>query len=119
MADLACVRSGAVSVPRPPGASAAHPAPVVEQSGPRLLVLDVDQLDVALALAVNAPWLGRIVVIGHRPEATAHQEKLESARARLAVGAGERPWTRWRRSSSGEGRCRRCRGCPTPRRPAR
>ncbi|MGI5341693.1 carboxylic acid reductase [Streptomyces sp. CA-181903] len=85
VADLACVRSGAVSVPLQSGAPAAHLAPVVEQTGPRLLVADVDQLDVALELAANAPWLGRIVVVGHRPEVTAHQEKLESARARLAA----------------------------------
>ncbi|MFI9272808.1 carboxylic acid reductase [Kitasatospora sp. NPDC052896] len=85
VADLACVRSGAVSVPLQSGAPAAHLAPIVEQAGPRLLVVDVDQLDVALEVAANAPSLGRIVVIGHRPEATAHQEKLESARARLAA----------------------------------
>ncbi|MFI5774582.1 AMP-binding protein [Streptomyces sp. NPDC051658] len=85
VADLACVRSGAVSVPLQSGAPAAHLAPIVEQAGPRLLVVDVDQLDVALKVAANAPSLGRIVVIGHRPEATAHQEKLESARARLAA----------------------------------
>ncbi|MFI0740310.1 hypothetical protein ACH4PU_19810 [Streptomyces sp. NPDC021100] len=35
----------------------------------------------------NAPSLGRIVVIGHRPEATAHQEK-PVVRARPARGAG-------------------------------
>ncbi|MFF4749676.1 carboxylic acid reductase [Streptomyces sp. NPDC002514] len=85
VADLACVRSGAVSVPLPSGASAAHLAPIVEQTGPRLLVVDVDHLEVALEIAANAPSLGRIVVIGHRPEATAHQEELESARARLAA----------------------------------
>ncbi|MEX2984267.1 carboxylic acid reductase [Streptomyces sp. C36] len=83
--DLACVRSGAVSVPLQSGASAAHLAPIVEQAGPRLLVVDVDHLEVSLEVAANAPSLGRIVVIGHRPEATAHQEKLESARARLAA----------------------------------
>ncbi|MEU9078290.1 carboxylic acid reductase [Kitasatospora sp. NPDC048538] len=85
VADLACLRSGAVSVPLQSGASAAQLAPVVEQSGPRLLVADLAQLDVALELAARAPSLGRIVVIGHRPEATAHQEQLESARARLAA----------------------------------
>ncbi|MFF4818533.1 carboxylic acid reductase [Kitasatospora sp. NPDC001309] len=85
VADLACVRSGAVSVPLPSGAPAAQLAPIVEQAGPRLLVVDVDQLDVALDVAANAPSLGRIVVIGHRPGVTAHQEKLESASARLAA----------------------------------
>ncbi|MFB7629568.1 carboxylic acid reductase [Streptomyces sp. NPDC056149] len=85
VADLACVRSGMVSVPLQSGASAAHLAPIVEQTGPRLLVVDVDHLDVAIEVAANAPSLGRIVVIGHRPEATAHQEELESARAQLAA----------------------------------
>ncbi|MFB8200468.1 carboxylic acid reductase [Kitasatospora purpeofusca] len=85
VADLACVRSGAVSVPLQSGAPAPQLAPVVEQVGPRLLVVDVDQLDVALEVAANAPSLGRIVVIGHRPEVTAHQEEFETARARLAA----------------------------------
>ncbi|MEU6479119.1 carboxylic acid reductase [Streptomyces sp. NPDC047017] len=83
--DLACVRSGAVSVPLQAGSSAEHLAPIVEQTGPRLLVVDADHLEVALDLAANAPSLGRIIVIGHRPEVTAHQEELDSARGRLAA----------------------------------
>ncbi|MEV7603614.1 carboxylic acid reductase [Kitasatospora sp. NPDC089797] len=89
VAELACLRSGAVSVPLQSGAPAAQLAPVVEQVGPRLLVVDVDQVDVALDLAALAPSLGRVVVLGHRAEVTAHREALESARARLtALGRG-------------------------------
>ncbi|MFK8843901.1 carboxylic acid reductase [Streptomyces sp. Ac-502] len=83
--DLACVRSGAVSVPLQAGASAEHLAPIVAQTGPRLLSVDMAHLDVALQLAADAPSLVRIVVLGHRPEVTAHQEKLDSARDRLAA----------------------------------
>ncbi|QHC32985.1 carboxylic acid reductase [Streptomyces sp. HF10] len=83
--ELACVRSGAVSVPLPAGASAEHLAPIIEQTGPRLLAVDADHLDVALRIAANAPSLGRIVVVGHRPEVTAHQEALGSARGRGVV----------------------------------
>ncbi|MEU1329605.1 carboxylic acid reductase [Streptomyces sp. NPDC005865] len=82
--DLACVRSGAVSVPLPTGASAQHLAPIIEQTAPRLLVVDVELLDVAIEAAADAPSLDRIIVLGHRPEVTAHQEQLESARGRLA-----------------------------------
>ncbi|MEU7150939.1 carboxylic acid reductase [Streptomyces sp. NPDC045456] len=85
LVDLACVRSGAVSVPLQAGASAEHLAPVVAQSGPRLLAVDVAHLDVALQLAADTPSLDRVVVLGHRPEITAHQEKLDFARDRLAA----------------------------------
>ncbi|MEU6961389.1 carboxylic acid reductase [Streptomyces chrestomyceticus] len=85
MVDLACVRSGAVSVPLQAGASAEHLAPIVAQTGPRLLAVDMAHLDVALQLAADAPSLGRIVVLGHRPETTTHQEWLDSARDRLAA----------------------------------
>ncbi|WP_206505530.1 carboxylic acid reductase [Streptomyces chrestomyceticus] len=85
MVDLACVRSGAVSVPLQAGASAEHLAPIVAQTGPRLLAVDMAHLDVALQLAADAPSLDRIVVLGHRPEITTHQEWLDSARDRLAA----------------------------------
>ncbi|MFJ8478381.1 AMP-binding protein [Kitasatospora sp. NPDC094011] len=65
--ELACIRSGAVSVPLQAGAPALQLAPVVEQTGPRLLVVDVDHLEVAVELAEGAPSPGRIIVIGHRP----------------------------------------------------
>ncbi|WP_435245540.1 carboxylic acid reductase [Streptomyces sp. NRRL F-5630] len=83
--DLACVRSGAVSVPLQAGASADYLAPIVEQSAPGLLAVDVDHLEVAVEVAANAASLRRIIVLGHHPEATAHQEALDSARARLAA----------------------------------
>ncbi|MFD9792504.1 thioester reductase domain-containing protein [Streptomyces sp. NPDC059070] len=85
MVDLACVRSGAVSVPLPAGASAAHLAPLVEQTAPRLLAVDPDHLEVALDLAARTPSLARIIVIGHHAEATARQEALDSVRRQLAV----------------------------------
>lgn len=87
--DLACVRSGAVSVPLQAGASADRPAPVVEQTGPRLLAVDVDHLEVARQLAAVCPSLVRSVVLGRRPEVTARREKLDSARGRLAARPAE------------------------------
>ncbi|OKH98955.1 oxidoreductase [Streptomyces sp. CB02923] len=83
--DLACVRSGAVSVPLQAGASVEQLAPIVAQTGPRLLVVDVAHLDVAIHVAADAPSLGRIVVLGHRPGITAHRERLDSARGQLAA----------------------------------
>ncbi|MEU2842201.1 AMP-binding protein [Streptomyces sp. NPDC007076] len=80
--DLACVRSGAVSVPLQAGASAEHLAPMVEQTGPRLLVAHIDHLEVAVEPAANAPSLGRIIVMDHRTEVTTHQEERDSARDR-------------------------------------
>lgn len=89
LVDLACVRSGAVSVPLQAGASADRPAPVVEQTGPRLLAVDVDHLEVARQLAAVCPSLVRSVVLGRRPEVTARREKLDSARGRLAARPAE------------------------------
>ncbi|NDZ80417.1 carboxylic acid reductase [Streptomyces sp. SID10853] len=82
--DLACVRSGAVCVPLQAGAAAGHLSPIVAQTAPRLLAVDVAHLDVALQVAADAPSLGRIVVFGVHPEATAHREALESAHGQLA-----------------------------------
>ncbi|MFI0191656.1 carboxylic acid reductase [Streptomyces sp. NPDC017082] len=83
--DLACVRSGAVSVPLQAGATAEHLAPIVQQSGPRLLAVHIDHLEVALQVAAGASALRRIIVMGHHPEVTAHREQLDSARTRLAA----------------------------------
>ncbi|WP_406141251.1 carboxylic acid reductase [Streptomyces sp. NBC_01089] len=83
--ELACVRSGAVCVPLQAGAAAGHLSPIVAQTAPRLLAVDVAHLDAALQVAADAPSLGRIVVFGVHPEATAHREALESARGQLAA----------------------------------
>ncbi|WP_328389862.1 thioester reductase domain-containing protein [Streptomyces sp. NBC_00400] len=85
MVDLACVRSGAVCVPLQAGASAGHLAPIFAQTGPCLLAVDIAHLEVALQVAADAPSLGRIVVLGHHPEVTAHRESLDSARGQLAA----------------------------------
>lgn len=53
--ELACIRSGMVSVPLQAGTSALHLAPIIEQTGPRLLVAHVDHVAVAIDIAANAP----------------------------------------------------------------
>ncbi|MFE2379377.1 carboxylic acid reductase [Streptomyces sp. NPDC059398] len=83
--DLACVRSGAVCVPLQAGASAGHLAPVIAQTAPRVLAVDMAHLETAIQLTADAPSLARIVVIGHHREVTAHREKLDLARGQLAV----------------------------------
>ncbi|MFG7945208.1 acyl-CoA synthetase family protein [Streptomyces cacaoi] len=115
--DLACVRSGAVSVPQA-GASADRPAPVVEQTGPRRLAVDTDHLEVARQLVAVCPSLVRSVVLGRRPEVTARREKLDSARGRLAArpaeaALGPSPAARLRRAGTAVGRIRPA-GRPVP-----
>ncbi|MFF3696836.1 carboxylic acid reductase [Streptomyces sp. NPDC002221] len=85
VADLACIRSGAVCVPLPAGTTAAHLAPIVAQSAPRLLAVDATQLEVALQVAADAPSLRRIVVLGHRQESTGHRELVAGVRNGLAA----------------------------------
>lgn len=118
--DLACVRSGAVSVPLQAGASAEHLAPMVEQTGPRLLVVHIDHLEVAVEPAANAPLTGQDH--RHRPPRRSHDPPggmgLRTRPARGAgpghdaghAGVGHRPR---------KGHCRRSRRSPTGRRPTR
>ncbi|MGC0420112.1 carboxylic acid reductase [Embleya sp. AB8] len=83
--DLACLRSGAVTVPLQAGASTAHLTPIVVQTRPRVFAVDMAHLEVVLRIVAEAPAPGRIVVFGHHPEITAHREQLDSARKRLAA----------------------------------
>lgn len=81
--DLACVRSGAVCVPLPSGSAADRLAPIVEQAAPCVLAVDVTQLDVALRLAARAPFLRRLLVLGHRQEDVRHRELVARTRDEL------------------------------------
>ncbi|MFE4858435.1 carboxylic acid reductase [Streptomyces sp. NPDC056670] len=83
--DLACIRSGAVCVPLPAGATAAHLAPIVAQAAPRVLAVDVAHLEVALQVAADAPSLRRIIVLRHRQDDPAQRELMDRASSRLAA----------------------------------
>ncbi|MFE9489563.1 AMP-binding protein [Streptomyces sp. NPDC006641] len=64
--DPACARSGAVSVPLQAGAPAEHLAPMAEQTGPRLLVVHIDHLEVAVEPAEQLMEELREKVMGGR-----------------------------------------------------
>ncbi|MGW4482928.1 carboxylic acid reductase [Amycolatopsis sp. NPDC004368] len=81
--DLACVRAGVVSVPLQAGATAGTLRPIVTETGPKLLASNVDNLDTAVDLVLDAATVQRLVVFDYHPETD--REKFEAARARLAA----------------------------------
>ncbi|MEV0637358.1 carboxylic acid reductase [Streptomyces sp. NPDC050619] len=85
--DLACLRLGAVSVPLQSGAPVSQLAPIVAETGPRVLATSVELLDRAVELVLSAESSPRLVVFDHRPEDDAEREAFEAACTRLA-GAG-------------------------------
>ncbi|WP_436771872.1 carboxylic acid reductase [Yinghuangia sp. YIM S09857] len=83
--DLACLRSGAVSVPLPSGAPAARLLPVVDDTAPRILAASAEVIDQAVELVLSSASNPRLVVFDLRPEADGERERFEAARARLAA----------------------------------
>lgn len=79
--DLACIRSGVVSVPLQAGASTAALRAIMAETEPRVLAASAEQLDVATELA--GPSVTQLIVFDYHPEDDAHREAYESARARL------------------------------------
>jgi fatty acid CoA ligase FadD9 len=84
VADLACVRLGAASVPLQASATAANLTPIIDETEQRVLAVSVELLDVGVDCALAAPTLRRLIVLDYHPEVDDEREKLEAARARLA-----------------------------------
>ncbi|OPC77647.1 oxidoreductase [Embleya scabrispora] len=82
--DLACLRSGAVSVPLPSSAAVARLRPIVDEVGPRVLAAGVEVLDSAVELVLSSRSKPRLVVFDHHPEVDDQRERFEAARKRLA-----------------------------------
>ncbi|QRP47129.1 carboxylic acid reductase [Amycolatopsis sp. FDAARGOS 1241] len=83
--DLACVRLGVVSVPLQSGATTATLQPILAETGPKLLASDVDNLEIAVHLALGSESVRRLVVFDFHPEADAEREAFGAARLRLAA----------------------------------
>ncbi|WP_103535574.1 carboxylic acid reductase [Streptomyces sp. SM11] len=82
--DLACMYLGAVSVPLPTGSSAARLAPVVAETGPRILAADVGSLDAAVGAVLASDSIERLVVFDYDPRVDDDREAFESAGGRLS-----------------------------------
>ncbi|MFE2292631.1 carboxylic acid reductase [Streptomyces sp. NPDC059452] len=82
--DLACMYLGAVSVPLPTGSSAARLAPVVAETGPRILAADTGSLDAAVGAVLASDTVERLVVFDYDPQVDDEREAFEAARARLS-----------------------------------
>ncbi|MFF4901775.1 carboxylic acid reductase [Streptomyces sp. NPDC001068] len=87
--DLACSRLAAVCVPLQGSTSVAGLSPIVAETGPHLLAVDIDVLDSAVDLALDSPTVARVVVFDHRPDDDDERTRIEDARRRLAQ-AGRR-----------------------------
>ncbi|MGY4101256.1 carboxylic acid reductase [Nocardia sp. R16R-3T] len=82
--DLASTALGTVTVPLSSGAPAAQLAPIVADTEPRVFAADVEQLGVAVDLALEAHSVRSLIVLDHHRQDDDHRAALESARARLA-----------------------------------
>lgn len=81
--DLACTALGAVSVPLQTGAPSKQLAPIVAETGPRVLAASVEQLDTAVDLVSDAESVRLLIVFDHHVQDDEHRAAVESARARL------------------------------------
>ncbi|MDT0492177.1 AMP-binding protein [Streptomyces griseus] len=82
--DLACMYLGAVSVPLPTGSSAERLAPVVAETGPRILAADTGSLDAAVGAVLASDSIERLVVFDYDPQVDGEREAFEAAVAALA-----------------------------------
>ncbi|WP_216897079.1 carboxylic acid reductase [Nocardia alni] len=84
--DLACTALGTVSVPLQAGAPMAQLAPIVAETEPRVLATNVEQIDMAVDLAVDNDSVRWVIVFDYHAQDDDHRAAVELARARLAGG---------------------------------
>ncbi|MFI9381536.1 carboxylic acid reductase [Kutzneria sp. NPDC052558] len=82
--DLACVHTGAVTVPLQNSATAAHLKPIIAEIEPLVIAAGVEFLDVAVDATAESASLRRIIVFDYHPEVDDEREKVEAAQQRLA-----------------------------------
>jgi fatty acid CoA ligase FadD9 len=82
--DLACVRTGAVSVPLQSSAPAAQLALIIAETEPRILASSIELLDTAVESAVKSTSVRRVLVFDYRADIDDQREKFDAARRRLA-----------------------------------
>ncbi|MFC9789801.1 carboxylic acid reductase [Rhodococcus sp. NPDC127528] len=82
--DLACIHLGAVFVPLQTSASAPQLAPIVAETMPRILATSIESLKTAVAVAVDAPSVERLVVFDYAAGDHEQRERYRDACARLA-----------------------------------
>ncbi|MFK0292459.1 carboxylic acid reductase [Streptomyces sp. NPDC090442] len=82
--DLACLHNGVVAVPLQYSAPPSQLGPIIAESEPRVLAASVEHLTTAVALALDAPSVRRLLVFDYRPEDADQFAAVASARRRLA-----------------------------------
>ncbi len=87
LVDMACLRLGAVSVPMQSSASPDRLAPIIAETGQRILAASVEQLDTAVECALGSESVRRVIAFDYHPEVDDEREKFEAARTRLADSA--------------------------------
>ncbi|GAA0268419.1 carboxylic acid reductase [Cryptosporangium japonicum] len=85
--ELALIRVGAVGVPLPGGSAPGQLLPLVHETTPRVLAVDVEHLDTAADIVASGTSLRRLVVFGHHPDVDDERDRIDAVRDRLA-GSG-------------------------------
>ncbi|WP_406280796.1 carboxylic acid reductase [Embleya sp. NBC_00896] len=77
--DLACMYLGAVSVPLPIGSSVVRLAPIIAETGPRILAADIGSIEAAVDAVLASDSIERLVVFDCDAHVDDHQEALRAA----------------------------------------
>ncbi len=81
---LACARLGAVFVPLQTSSTAEQLAPIVGEAVPRIFAASIESLQTAVDVALDTPFIERLVVFDYNSDDDDQRERYREATARLA-----------------------------------
>ena len=87
--DLALIRLQAVSVPLQTSAPLTQLRPIVAETEPTALAVDIDHLADAVELVLTEHSPRRLIVFDYRPQVDDQREAFDAAKARLAAACGK------------------------------
>ncbi|MBB3748711.1 fatty acid CoA ligase FadD9 [Mycolicibacterium sp. BK634] len=82
--ELACIHLGAVVVPLQTSAPATQHAPILTETGPRILLASIESLDTAVEALLLGAAPQRLIVFDYEPRDDTHRARFDGAVQRLA-----------------------------------
>ncbi|EXG81145.1 carboxylic acid reductase [Cryptosporangium arvum] len=82
--ELALIRVGAVGVPLPGGSAPGQLLPLVHETAPRVLAVDVEHLGTAADIVESGTSVRRLVVFAHHADVDDERERIDALRERVA-----------------------------------